>query len=302
MRMTFLKDTAGVFKAYIYANNRKVVPSSATITIYQPSVTTKMVDAAAMTIGADGLLSYTLSAGNNTRIAGASAVYNSHRVVVNYVYNGETLSIEYFYDVVNAKLTNLLTDADVVAELPQLKDNGYKITGTAKSGTVTTIVDSDIIRYPDSYFTGGLAYSIAQDLTREITGFVSSTGTVTTTAFPVAIATDKYILSRSYTVEILRAFEKVEDLLIRMGKRPYLILDPADLKEVHLCYSVSEICKGMATASDSNNFWWQMWKDYEAKAYAIFKSINFKYDEFDDGVILPNEDNKRFKSLTTGRN
>ena len=128
---------------------------------------------------------------------------------------------------------------------------------------------------------------------------MGSTGTVTTAAFTGAIATDKYILTRSFTKEIQRAFEKIDELLYRSGKRAHLILDPYDLREVHICYAVAEVCKGLTITGEAT-FWWQMWKDYEAKAYAIFKSLQFKYDESQDGYIAGSEEGVRL-NRTIGR-
>ena len=294
MRQQFLADTAETSRTYVYENNRKVVPASATLTVYNPGSSDKLINAAAMTIGSDGLLSYGLTATHN------DVADENYKAVISYVYNATTYTITLFYDVVNSKLVKVITDDDIVNELPQLKDNGWRVHGTADSGSTATIVDVELKRYEDDYFTGGLAHSLTKDETREITDFVSSTGTATTTAFSSAIATDKYILTRSFTKEIQRAFEKIDELLYRSGKRAHLILDPYDLREVHICYAVAEVSKGLTIAGEAT-FWWQMWKDYEAKAYAIFKSLNFKYDTSNDGYIAGSEEGKRIMFLRTGR-
>lgn len=292
MKQQFLADTAGTFQTYVYENNRKIVPSSASLTIYEPGTSTVLIDAASMTIAADGLLSYALTTTHN-----ADADEN-YKASITYVYNSVTYYLTLFYDVVNSKLSKVITDEDIVNELPQLKEQNWRVYGTADSGSTTTIIDANLKRYEDDYFTGGLAYSITRDETREITDFVSSTGTITTTAFSGAIATDKYCITRSFSKEIQRAFEKIEDLLTRNGQRAHLILDPYDLREVHIYYSVAEICKGLAT--EPGTLWWELWKDYESKAYAMFKSINFKYDTTDDGIIASTEEGKRI-NIRTGR-
>ena len=294
MRQQFLVDTAETFQTYVYENNRKIVPTSATLTVYKPGSTEKLITAAAMSIGSDGLLSYALTATHN------DIADENYKAVISYVFATVTYSITLFYDVVNSKLVKVITDEDLVNELPQLKDNGWRVHGTADSGSTTTLVDAELKRYEDDYFTGGLAYSLTKDETREITDFVSSTGTITTAAFTTAIATDKYILTRSFTKEIQRAFEKIDELLYRSGKRAHLILDPYDLREVHICYAVAEVCKGLTSAGGTDTFWWQMWKDYEAKAYAIFKSLHFKYDTSNDGYIAGSEESKRI-TRTIGR-
>lgn len=294
MRMQFLTDAADTFKTYVYENNRIIIPTSATITVYKPASTTELISAQAMTVAGDGLLSYALTATHN------DIVGENYKAVVSYVYGGVTYPITLFYDVVRSKLFKVITDADIVNELPQLKDNGWRVHGTADSGSTTTIVDAELKRYEDDYFTGGLATNLTNDEARDITDFVASTGTATIVAAMATAAGHKYTLTRSYTAEIQRAFEKIDELITRAGKRSALILDSYDLREVHICYSVAEVCKGLTGAGGTDTFWWQMWKDYEAKAYAIFKSINFKYDESDDGSISESEKRGR-RPLTMGR-
>ena len=291
----FLINTAGTLKTSVYEDNQRIIPTSATLTVYRPGETTKLIDGVAMTVDANGLLSYALTATHN------ATVKEDYRAVIAYVYSSTTEYKTIFYDVVNSKLSKVITDEDILNELPQLRDNGWRVHGTADSGSNTTIVDGELKRYEDDYFTGGTAHSLTKNEIQTITDFVSSTGSVTTLAFSGAIATDKYILTRAYTREIQRAFEKIDELITRSGKRSALILDPYDLREVHICYSVAEICKGLTGAGGTDTFWWQMWKDYEAKAYAIFKSINFKYDESKDGLLSEAEKNKRFSTKTSGR-
>lgn len=294
MRQQFLVDTADTLKTFVFENNRKIVPTSATITVYEPASTTVLISAAAMTVGADGQLSYALTATHNTDAA------ESYKVVIAYVYSAVTYYVTFYYDVVNSKLSKVIVDDDVVNELPQLKDNNWRVRGTAESGSTTTIVDSELKRYEDDYFTGGLAYSIDKDETREISDFVSSTGTVTAAAvFGSAVATDKYILTRSYTKEIQRAFEKIEEKLTAKGKRAHLILDPYDIREVHIYMSVAEICKGLINAED--NVWAWFYTEYTKKAEETFRHLNLKYDESDDGIISEAETSKRIGVIRSGR-
>lgn len=294
MKQQFLKNTADTFQTHIYENNRKITPSAALLTVYRPGGDATLINGAAMTVGADGLLAYTLSASDTSLTA------VNYKAVITYVYNAKTYYATLFYDVVNSRLSKVVTDEDAVTELPQLKDNCWKVRGAAKSGTVTAIVDMDLSRYEDGYFTGGLAYCASKDETREITGFVSATGTVTTAAFSAAVAAgEKYILSRSFHREIQRGFEKIEERLLRLGKRPDLVLDPYDLREAHIYFSVAEACKGLITGSDT--FWWEMWKEYERKAEDAFAQINFKYDSSCDGYISGSETDNKLNSIRTGR-
>lgn len=294
MKQQFMLNTGDVFKAYIYENNRKTVPASAAITIYRPRTNSKLIDSAAMAIATDGQLSYALSASDNFIPA------TNYKAVITYTWNSKTDYRVLFYDVVRSRLVSVVTDIDIVSELPQLKDNGWKVRGVAATGTVSAITDPELQRYEDGYFTGGLAYSVDKDATREVVDFTSSTGTVTTTAFAAPIAAnERYILTRSYTREIKRAFEKIEEKIIRLGRRPELVLDPYDLREVHIYYSVAEVCKGLT--AEKPGFWWDMWKEYAQKADMAFEGINFKYDFTEDGYIGGEEENSRVNIIGAGR-
>lgn len=297
MRRQYLVDTAEVFSIDVYdTNDQKLIPTSATITVYKPGTTTKLIDAGVMGVAANGTLTYSLTATHND-VADAD-----YKAVIVYVYATVSYTAPFvYYDVVQSKLKSIITDLDVVNELPQLRENGWRVHGTADSGSTTTIVDAELKRYEDDYFTGGLATNLTNDEVRNITDFVSSSGTVTIVTATTTASGNKYVLTRSFKKEILRAFEKIEELVIRAGQRPNLILDPYDLKEVHTYYAVAEVCKGMTGAGGTDTFWWQMWKDYEAKAYAVFKSINFKYDASDDGLLTDSERGKSYKKMTSGR-
>lgn len=286
MKQQFLKDTADTFRTYIYENNRKIIASSAALTVQKPGGDEKLLDGVPMSIGSDGLLSCGLSAADN------STADLNYKATVAYTYDSAAYYATVFYDVVNSRLSKVLIDDDITTELPQLRDNGWRVRGSAEGGTATAIIDAELKRYDDDYFTGGLAYSADKDETREITDFVSSTGTAVVAGFSSAVvAGEKYILTRSFSKEIQRAFEKIEEKLVRLGKRPNLILDPYDLREIHIYYSVAEVCKGLITANDT--FWWEMWKEYEKRADAAFNEIDFKYDASADGYISAVEDGAR---------
>ena len=285
MKQQFLADLAGTFQKTIYVDNVKLVPDSATITVTKPGVTTVLVDAQSMTIAADGLMSYSLTTTHN------DVVDDNYKATIAYVVGVDTFYLNVFYDVVFSKLTNIINDDHLINELGILKDNGLKVNGTATSGSSTTIVDLNLNIYPNDCFTGGLAYSITRDELRDVTDFVSSTGTITTTEFTGAIATDDYILTRSFTLQIIRAFEKLENDLQQLGRRPQLIIDSEDVKELHIIMSVAEVCKSLMI--DEESMWWSLWKEYEIKASKLFKSLNLKYDENEDGIIDEKEERKQ---------
>ncbi len=125
MKQKFLVNTVEVFQSYVYENNRKIVPGSATLTVYRPGGASELISGAAMTVQSDGRLDHSLSTVEN-----ASADEN-YKAVIAYVYSGVTYYATLYYDVVNSKLHKVVTDDDIVAELPQLRDGGWRYHGTA---------------------------------------------------------------------------------------------------------------------------------------------------------------------------
>ena len=293
MKQQFLYNTAGTFKAYVYEHNRKLVPTSATITVYEPASSSILITGS-MAVAADGLLSYALTAADN------DDAKENYKVVIAYVSGGSTFYLTLFYDVVKSILAQVITDDDLINELPQLRDKQWLTHGVVDSGSTTTLIDAELKRYADDFFTGGLATNLTKDESREITDFTASSGTVTTVAFSAAnAASDKYQLQRSFSKEIQRAFEKLESMLFQAGRRAYLVLDSSDLREVHILLSVAETCKGFIT-SDGGSMWSYFFDLYDKRSYAIFKSLNLKYDSSQDGYVSAEEENARIKR-TIGR-
>jgi hypothetical protein len=293
MKQQFLKDGIGTIKVYAFKDNLPIVPSSAIITIYKPGTTIEFINSQPMTIASDGLLSYNLTAEDNKTLD------DHYKVVITYTFEGEDYPRILFYDVVNSLLYIVISDEDLINEMPSIAKKGWKTTGQATSGSSTTIVDEELTKFENDYFTGGTAYSVEKDESRIITDFAKSTGTLTTEAFGSAIATDKYVLTRSFTKEIQRAFEKIEDLLVRAGKRPQLVMDSFEIREVHIYLAVSEVCKGLA--GDTDSLWYEWYKEYQKTGLAIFKALNLKYDDNEDGTISPVEETKKFSRKLIGR-
>lgn len=293
MKQQFLADTADTFRTYIYESNLKVVPDSAFIKISMPGGAL-LLPGTAMAIGADGLLSYELSGADNS-VPGLD-----YKAEIEYSVSSRTHYAVLFYDVVRSRLTKVITDDDIFAELPQLRDRGWSASGAAEGGSETTIIDSRLKRYGDGYFTGGVASCPAKGEAREIRDFDAGTGTLTVEAFSTVVATgDKYVLTRSFSREIQRAFEKLEDELKRLGRRPHLVLDSHDLREAHIFLSVAEACKGLA--SENKGIWWELWKEYEDKAARAYSGLRLKYDYSGDGAITGGEGETAFGSLKATR-
>ena len=278
MKQEFLEDLAGDFQHQIIENNIEVVPSSAIITVFEPNTTNELVTAQAMNIGSDGLLTYSLTAGDN------DIHEENYKADITYIDGGVTKKVVVFYDVVKVLLHQVITDEDVINELPSTDNLQWQTLGDMTGGSTTTIIDLNLSTFEDDNYTGGVATNLTNNETRKITDFVANTGTITTETFTTTNESgDKYKLQRSFGREITRAWEKLLNLIRENGKRHALILDSNDLREVHILMSVVEITKGFSNESDE--FWFAVWNKYEEKADIRFNKLNLKYDIGDDGTL-----------------
>lgn len=294
MKQRFICDTSDVFKTNVYESGQKVNVREARLTVYRPRTNSKLIDSEPMTLDADGRLTFTLSAEHN------SFADINYRAVISYVYNGAPGLVSVFYDVVRSRPAMVITDEDIAGELPQLQDNGWKVRGHATGGTDSSIIDAELKRFDSGYFTGASVYSLMKDETRQVTGFDRFSGTVFINAFSTPVASGEgYVLTRSYSKEIIRAFEKLEEKIVRLGKRPDLIADPYELRATHIYGTVAEVCKGLA--KERGGLWWELWKHYEKKADDEFNGLCLKYFVVGSTRISRAEEGFRLSSIATGR-
>lgn len=265
MKEQFYFNIAGTFKCNAFVDEVSVIPDSANITVYYPSSVDKRIDNEAMTIDGNGNMTFELLDTQNQLPA------INYKVVVDFTYTGSSYSNTYFYDVVYTRLVNTLNDYDLLSELPTLRDNGFKFRGTSDSATVTTLTDSNLKRFKDDYFNGGSILILSTGETRTISGFDSSTGTVTFDSVPVAPISDPYILTKSYKDVRDKTLETIEEELVKDGKRAHLLIDSYDFRFTHLYLTVSAICKSLSTTD--KDIWWTLWKEYEEKAWLTFSDV-----------------------------
>jgi hypothetical protein len=294
MNQAFLIDRASTFSTYVYEDNQIIIPDSATITIRKPNTTVELITAQAMTVEADGELTFALTAGNN------DTADMSYQATVSYVVGSVTEDVIVYYDIVRSKLRQVITNDDIRRELPSIKGKEWKALGTVISGSTTTIVDLNLSHYEDDYFTGGIATNLTNNETRKITDFASSTGTVTTDTFTTTNgANEKYVLQRAFTDEIDNAWEKLISMLRESGKFHNLILDSQDLRQVHILLTCAGIARGFS--NDQDEYWFAREEKYEKQFQERYKSLNLKYDASDDGVTSSGEELDKIHNARTRR-
>ena len=88
----------------------------------------------------------------------------------------------------------------------------------------------------------------------------------------------------SYQDYLDEAWAKIQTRLLAMQKRPWLIMSPSSLRELHEYTALSLIFRDFATGG-SGTAEWEMSKDYEAKADAQWSTLTFvQADETGKGL------------------
>lgn len=89
--------------------------------------------------------------------------------------------------------------------------------------------------------------------------------------------------TNSFEDYIEEAWVGVQSRLVEMGRRPYLIISPEALRNVHLFETLEVICTDFAGDGDPSNKWTMLAEKYRSEAETAWARVNFEYDEDDDG-------------------
>ena len=282
MKQQTLKGIAGTLRLTIYQDNRPIVPTSATITLFEPGGGTLQSEVAVTAINSTtGEMTYSLT---TTHTATANLNYKATWA---YVVGGVTYYESKLFDVVKSILSIPITDNDLFGELNSLRKANKQEKGTATGGTSSTLVDTKR-KEDDDYWTGGVIEIISGTgvgQVRDVSDFASSTGTITVTPAFVTTpdTTSVYRIVKSFTVQIRQSFEKLEDMLYSKGKRQDLILESSQIKFPLIYLTIHFICLDLLDAQDDR---WKILADtYWQKFQDSYNNLTLEYDEDESGFI-----------------
>ena len=273
------KDSTYTFTHFVESSNLPIVPSTATIIVME-SNGTELLASTAMTIdGTTGVCTYAWdSTGNDVGM----------NYIVKYDLSDQNPVVRLF-DIMLYPFVNNVTDDDLFSEYRGLKSNTYEDTGTAQSGSTTTLVDNNRAEADDHWNGGSIEIYQGQKVyTREITDFVQSTGTITfTPAMTVALTTEDYTLRQSYQEDIDRAGTVVQLQFKSLEKRAYLVIDSYTLKRL-ITYEVLkqyffELMKAEGDEFDIK------YNHYAKKYQTEMESLKMVYDADESGTVDDDE-------------
>jgi len=262
----------------VWDHNRRVVPTSGTISIYLDNVIG--VTGSSATIASSGVCSYT----PGTAVTADYEENGRAEWTLNFS-DGTTHRYVQLFDVVQFPILSLITDEDLISECSELQTQKYMTHGMADGGGSSEVIDGDLREYDDNHWKGGTIEIVAGTNTgnvRTVKASVRDTGSITTTAaFSASIDnTSEYVVRRTFQREIDRAFEDMCADVSARGYRPALIVSSEDLKPAHVALTLSKVCRNLA--KDADGVWWKRADLYGERYSSTMQSMKWEYDSDED--------------------
>lgn len=298
MKQQFLYNKTDTIRLTVYDNNRPQVPSSATITLYNPDGGTLQASATASVNSTTGEMTYSLTT-THTATRGTN-----FKATWAYVISGTTYYQDQLFDVVRSILSIPIVDDDLYAELDTLRRANTQAEGTATAGASTTLTDTVRRKEADNYWKGGkieILYGTGASQIRDITSFVQSTGVITVDPAFVTTpdTTSVYRVVKSFSARIQQAFKNLETMIYNKGQRHQLILESSQIEMPLTFLAIRDICMDLRDETDDK--WDLLAKDYDKKFEMAFNNMHLEYDADDSGTIQGEEEQTTVSSLDISR-
>lgn len=289
MKQQFLEDKAGTIKLSIYSNNRPIIPTSGYVTLYKSSGTELLARTAATVDATTGEMTYELTTAHT-----ATCDLN-YKAVWEYVTGGATYYENQLFDVVKSVLSIPIIDDDLYNELDSLRKANRQSTGTATSGSSSTLADTKR-KEEDNYWKGGtidILSGTGVGQMSNVTAFLQSTGSFTVNPEWVTTpdTTSVYRVVKSFSLKIRQTFEKLEEMLYGMGKRSHLIIESSQIKIPLLYLTIHFICLDIMDEGDDK--WDRLSKTYWEKFEKAFSGMRVEYDSSETGFIEGDEEEQQ---------
>jgi len=295
MKQEFLKGVADTIRMTVYQDNRPIIPTSATITLYESGSTSELQASASASVNSTtGELTYSLTATHTTSLG------VNYKAKWAYVVGGVTYYEEQLFDVVLSKLSIPITDDDLFNELDSLRDVNIQATGTATAGAAATLTDTASRKESDDFWTGGrveILNGTGAGQVRDVTDFVQSTSVITVSpAWAINPSTDSvYKIVRGYTKKILQSFDKISAMIYNKGNRAALIIESSQVKVPMIYLTVHFICLDLM--KEAGDKWDRLATRYWDLFSTEFGQMKLDYDVDESGSITGDEKQRDVTSL-----
>lgn len=288
MHVEIQVDKDYTFSWPFYDRAGQIVPTSATVNIYDKAGST--VVSASGSISTAGTITYTFAEADNDTEG------INFKVVLDYVYAGETIRVVNLFDVVKYPLQNLVTEDDLFTYVPELRDKVFELNSfTTSAGTTTTLIDTRLTTENRQYKGGRVEIYIDSTLHEaKVSNYASATGTITfTPAYTSVIASGtKYCLRDSYQDTIDVAYNNFvhRDVRNRVGISAGYI--DSNVINNLVVFKALELLS-MGAIETEGDKWALRYNAFKTKYDEELAAMAEPFDSDGDGNITDEEDSER---------
>ncbi|OQB57138.1 MAG: hypothetical protein BWX98_01627 [Candidatus Aminicenantes bacterium ADurb.Bin147] len=115
-------------------------------------------------------------------------------------------------------------------------------------------------------------------------------------AYAPLLASEIWSTQSNFDVQIQEAFRLVKRDIKNKGRRPTMLIDGAQVRELVIVKTFELVCFDFAKAPD--DIWWSRYQKHEAKYKDALASLIVKYDEDESGTIDDEEKKVAFSQPT----
>lgn len=279
MKQQIIKDTIGTLQFEYFEHGIPIDVTSALVTIYDEKGNEEVSSAVATVVG--NVVSYEISASVVDEVA-----YN-WKAKWAYIVDGVTKYKVQLFDIVLYVLDNPIIDDDIINRAPFVKDLNYRRIEQADSGTVNTVICSQLNEIDDYWNAGRIEIidGINKGEKRLITDFDSSLNTLTVeNDFTNAVDnTCKFLIIRSFEKEIDEAYKVFLSDLQNKKINRNRILDDDQIKEYIIVKTLELICFNFSI--DPVDLWMEKSRMYREDYNKKMAKAVFELDSNDSGNI-----------------
>lgn len=188
-----------------------------------------------------------------------------------------------------------LTDYDIISTLSSLGGEIRK----AEGGSNTTLVDQSLTFNNDSLlgstvvFTSGLNIGVSAS----VSSYTSDTLTFEALANPVVAGANYSLLDETYESYMLRAEALITEAFKNGGLDIALMLNTAQLKELHIAKTISLICLSKRKDATDDDMYHSNYIAFDDMYKTMYSGIVVDYDSNEDGTISTDEENQELTQV-----
>jgi hypothetical protein len=194
-----------------------------------------------------------------------------------------------FFDIYLFPFQNTVCDNDLFREDRELQRDSYNVSGTAESGSTTTLIDSNRIEN-DGHFNGGLIEFYFDNKTeiREVKSYVDAQKKFIFDEISNAIVDGVgYSVRQSYQDLIDLAGERIQEKFQQLEKRAYLLMDHTQAKTAIIYMTLA--LYWLQKRKEEGDEYDLKYTHYDKSVDTFFIQTHWKYDKDADGQIEDGE-------------